>query len=232
MAEGSATPEIANDMLHRHGDEVPEGKDRKWHDEAVEIVEAFLLAIVAIATAWSGYQASSWDAHQAHLYGISSRERAYATQSSTLAGQYELYDTTTFSFWLDATARGDAKAAALFEKRFRPPLKVAFEAWLKTDPLHNPKAPAGPLLMPQYRNPSFTKAAAQNAVAAEAFEEGTAALDHGDKYVRNTVLLATVLFLVALSQRFRFQAVRFMLLGVSGVLVVIGMYFVLTYPVA
>jgi hypothetical protein len=232
VAEGSATPEIAHDILHHHGDDHPEGENRKWHDEAIEILEALLLAIVAVSTAWSGYQASAWDSHQAHLYGISSRERAYATQSSTLAGQYEIYDTTTFSFWLDATARGDTKTAALFERRFRPPLKVAFDAWLKTDPFHNPKAPAGPLLMPQYKNPTFTKAAAQNAAAATAFEEGTTALERGDKYVRNTVLLATVLFLVALAQRFRFRAVRLALLAASGVLVVFGLYFVATYPVA
>jgi hypothetical protein len=233
MAEGTGTPEIAHGILHRH-EEKPDEKDEKrdWHDEAIEIVEAILLAIVAVATAWSGYQASVWDSHQAKLYGISSRQRALATQSSTLAGQYELYDTNVFSFWLEATAAHDPKTAALFERRFRPPFKVAFAAWLETDPFHNPNAPAGPLQMPQYKNPTFSKAAAQNAAASAAFEEGTAAREDGDKYVRNTVLLATVLFLVALAQRFKFKAVRLSLLGASAVLVVIGLYFVLSYPVA
>jgi hypothetical protein len=231
MAEGTGTPEIAHGILHRH-EKPEEDEKREWHDEAIEILEAILLAIVAVATAWSGYQASVWDSHQAHLYGISSRERSLATQSATLAGQYELYDTNTFSFWLDATAKHDTKTAALFERRFRPPFKVAFEAWLKTDPFHNSNAPPGPLEMPQYKNSTFTKAAAQNAIASAAFTEGTAAREDGDKYVRNTVLLATVLFLVALAQRFKFKAVRLSLLAASGVLVVIGLYFVLSYPVA
>jgi hypothetical protein len=143
VAEGSATPEIAHGILHHHSHEEPEGEKHIWHEDAFEILEALLLAIVAVATACSGYQASVWDSHQAHLYGISTRERGLATQSSTLAGQYELYDTNDFSFWLDATSRGDTKTAALFERRFRPPLKVALDAWLKTNPFHNPKAPAG-----------------------------------------------------------------------------------------
>ena len=28
--------------------------------EAIEIIEALILALVAVATAWSGYQAASW----------------------------------------------------------------------------------------------------------------------------------------------------------------------------
>jgi hypothetical protein len=36
-------------------------------EEVVEILEAFLLAIVAIATAWSGYQAARWDGREAEL---------------------------------------------------------------------------------------------------------------------------------------------------------------------
>jgi hypothetical protein len=63
-------------------------------------------------------------------------------------------------------------------------------------------------------------------------EEGTKARETGDKYLRNTVLLATVLFLTALSQKFKVHAVRASLLGVSAVLLAIGVYFVATYPTA
>ena len=59
-----------------------------------------------------------------------------------------------------------------------------------------------------------------------------AARETGDKYLRNTVLLATVLFLTALSQRFKVRNVRLGLIGVSAALLVIAMYFVFTYPTA
>jgi hypothetical protein len=56
-------------------------------EEVVEILEAFLLAIVAIATAWSGYQAARWDGREAELYAQASTIRVRADQVLTLGGQ-------------------------------------------------------------------------------------------------------------------------------------------------
>ena len=44
----------------------------------LEIVEAIVLAMVAIATAWSGYQSARWDGLQDELYAKSSRLRVEA----------------------------------------------------------------------------------------------------------------------------------------------------------
>jgi len=198
--------------------------------ELVEIGEAILLAVVAIATAWSGYQTARFDARQAHLYGLSNKYRAAENRAATRSGQLQLYDSTTFSFWLQGKAQDDLAAQRLFERRFRAEFRPAFQAWLRTDPFHNPKAPPGPLLMPEYRNAAAVQAKAYGAKASAAFEDGTQARELGDKYLRNTVLLATVLFLTALSQKFRLEGVRIALLGVSGVLLVLALYFVVTYP--
>ena len=54
--------------------------------------------------------------------------------------------------------------------------------------------------------------------------------EQGDDYVRNTVLLATVLFLAALAQRFTVRRVRLALLAVGAVLVLIALYSIFTYP--
>jgi len=86
--------------------------------------------------------------------------------------------------------------------------------------------------MPQYHNAMAAKAAAYDARSSHAFEEGTKARERGDEYLRNTVLLATVLFLTALSQKFKVPAVRASMLGVSAVLLAVALYFVATYPTA
>lgn len=44
----------------------------------LEIFEAFVLALVAVATAWSGYQAARWDGLQSILYGRASKLRIEA----------------------------------------------------------------------------------------------------------------------------------------------------------
>jgi len=224
MAETVSTPEVAHAIGHQHGHHMSR------RAELIEILEAVLLAIVAVATAWSGYQTARWDSRQANLYGLSNKYRALSNKAATRSGQEELYDTSTFSFWLQTKAQGDREAAQLFERRFRPEYRPAFAAWLRTDPFHNPKAPAGPILMPQYHNAMAAKAQAYDTRATTAFEQGTKARETGDKYLRNTVLLATVLFLTALAQKFKLEGVRIGLAGVSLVLLVIALYFVGTYP--
>ena len=228
MPETVSTVEVAHKLGHDHGHHGAVSR----RAEIIEILEAILLAVVAVATAWSGYQTARWDGRQAHEYGLTNKYRALSNQAATRSGQEELYDTSTFSFWLQATGQGNHEDAALFERRFRPEYRPAFTAWLQTNPFHNPKAPAGPILMPQYHNAMAEKAKAYDARATHAFEEGTKARERGDKYLRNTVLLATVLFLTALAQKFKVHAVRASLLGVSAVLLAIGVYFVATYPTA
>jgi hypothetical protein len=219
----SVTPaEVAHVVAHERHSNRREG--------LLEVTEAILLAVVAIATAWSGYQTGKWDGHQASLYSLATKYRVEADTANTLSGQQRLYDTTTFGFWLEAKARGDEAEAQLFERRFRPEYRAAFNAWLKTDPFNNPKAPPGPIFMPQYRNAQSEVAAAKQRQATEAFEEGSHARERGDRYLRNTVLLATVLFLTALAQKFRLHRVRLGLLVLCGVLLVIALFFLITYP--
>jgi hypothetical protein len=49
-----------------------EGKHAAHHSsrslEILEIVEAIVLALVAVTTAWSGYQAALWDGRQDEVY--------------------------------------------------------------------------------------------------------------------------------------------------------------------
>ena len=111
-----------------------------------------------------------------------------------------------------------------------PDYRVAFDAWLNTDPFSNSAAPAGPTLMPQYDNPLFDRAARLNARAALAFEEGTAARETADQYVRDTVLFATVLFLVAVAQRFRVRGARMVLTAIAAGLLVYVLVSVSTLP--
>ena len=187
---------------------------------AIEIAQVLLLALVAVLTAWSGYQAARWNTKSAESYGITQGLRAQAQGAQTLAGQQMLYDSTTFDTWLVAAEADNQDLMAFMQRRFRPEFKVAFDAWLTTDPLHNPAAPPGPAAMPQYRNANLDKAQALDRSAAGAFDQGNRQRDIADEYVRATVLLAVVLFLTALSQRFAIDWARLAVLilatGVFG----------------
>ena len=72
--------------------------------------------------------------------------------------------------------------------------------------------------MPEYRNPDAERAASLNERARSMFEAGTAARETGERYVRQTVL-----FLVAIAQRFRFRGVRIAASVVAGVLMIVAL---------
>jgi hypothetical protein len=124
--------EIAGALAEGGTTQTPPAKPR-W-EELVEILEAILLAIVAIATAWSGYQAAKWDGRQAELYGVASTIRIQADQLLTLGGQERLLDVSTFNTWIEARTEGRKELAALYERRFSPEFKLAFDAWPALDP--------------------------------------------------------------------------------------------------
>ena len=199
-------------------------------DAAAEIVEAILLAVVAIATAWGGYQAARWDGRQAELYGRSSTIRNEADQALTLGGQQRLLDVSTFNTWIQARFEGHDDLASLYERRFSPEFKTAFDAWIALDPLSDPDAPPGPIFMPEYVNPLLEQGAELNQKAERLFDEGTTARHHADEYIRTTVVLATILFVLVLAQRFRTRRVRLGVLVVAIGLMTYGLVTILTLP--
>jgi hypothetical protein len=200
----------------------------RW-ERTVEIIEAIVLAIVAVATAWSGYQAARWDGHQAELYGHASTVRIEADQELTLGGQQKLLDVSTFNTWIQAVSAGHDELAALYERRFSPEFKVAFDAWRAAGPISSPDLPPGPAFMPEYHNPQIEHGQQLNEEADAIFAEGTQARSIADDYIRITVVLASVLFLLAIAQRFQVRGVRIAMLAVSGVLLLYGVSTILTF---
>jgi hypothetical protein len=196
--------EVAHKLSEKEG---AERRKHRW-EEIAEVVEVLILAVAAIATAWSGFQASEWDDRRALMYGQASTMRFEASAASTLGGQLLVGDSAAFNAWLQARATGDSELETIYVRRFTPHYRQAFDQWLKTDPFNNPSAPAGPAHMPEYKNPKFEEAAQLNTEAEARFAEGTEAGETAVKYVRLTVLFALVLFLIAAGQRFRHRPVR------------------------
>jgi hypothetical protein len=198
--------------------------------ELWEVFEAILLAVVTIVTAWSGYQAAQWDGKNALYYEQSSREHTLATRQTTLAGQQLIYDTTTLNSWDTAVTEGHTQLAARLARRFTPDYRAAFESWVKLDPIHDPSAPPSPSAMPGYRSLNSAAATRLDARSETTFDEGTEARHTSHDYLRGTVLLATVLFLIALAQRFRFTQVRRGMLIVAAAMLAYTLVTLAGYP--
>jgi hypothetical protein len=225
---GGHNIEIAHHL--QEADESAPSHAKSRAHQILELIEAVILALVAVTTAWSGYQGARWDATQSVLYGHSTRLRVEGEALEVESNQVKQYNASTVVEWLTAESHGDTKLADFFERRMLPEFRPAFEAWKKTDPLHNPNAPVGPIMMPEYHDAKGEEAAGKNKEANELFEQGTHAREIGDTYVRATVALATVLFLVAMSQRFRSQRIRVALVAIALILLCFPLWHVLTLP--
>jgi hypothetical protein len=206
-----------------------EGDAHKLRHELIEIVEAVLLALVALTTAWSGYQAARWDGSSAREYASSSRLRAESVQLSLTSNQTILYNTNNLNAWFQATQAGDKEYAGFLVRRMTPEYRVAFEAWVKTDPVHNPDAPAGPRYMPEWKDSLAEKSVQLAEEASVAFETGVEDRETGENYVRLTVILAAVLFLIAVGQRFKIRGVRIAVSVTASVFLIYAIVTVLSY---
>jgi hypothetical protein len=218
MPEGNVNTEVAEHLREHGSHENDSGGESRFHVEMIEILEAVLLSLVAIATAWSGYQAARWDGASARAYSTASKLRVESEQYTLQSGQYAIYNTTVLDNWIQASTLREEKLAAILHGRFTPNFRVAFDAWIQLDPFTNPNAPLGPRYMPQYKDPQAVQGQALSDQSTAAFDAGVTGREHGEGYVRATVILAMVLFLIALGQRFKIKQVR------VGVLVGAGMF--------
>jgi hypothetical protein len=84
--------------------------------------------------------------------------------------------------------------------------------------------------MPQYVIPQQKQAVVLTAQANALFSAGQSDAGTADKYVRLTVLLAAVLFLVGIGSRFPVRAARYGLITVAAGLLVVSVVQLLGLP--
>jgi hypothetical protein len=126
--------------------------------------------------------------------------------------------------------QGQEDIVEFYKRRFLPEFKLAFDAWIKLDPINNSSAPPGPRYMPQYHSSKMEEANSLIEEATVKFKEGTKARATADDYIRNTVFLATVLVLMVISQRFEIKSIRTGLIILSFTLLSFGILTLFTLP--
>ena len=230
MPEGLSATEVGKDIGEHHKGSEPKAHSPGRHERLLSITEALLLSVVAVLAAYSGFAAAKWSTESSVTLARASAARTKANRADLEALQLRTLDSVSFNAWFSAFVAGNATAEHLAERRLRPGYRPAFHAWLATDPAHNPKAPPGPSYMPQYVIPQEVAAKAQDARADAAFTRGSQAGATSDKYVRDTVYLATVLFLVGISGHFPVRQGRYALIGVGALFLGFALVQLLSLP--
>jgi len=216
VPEGLSAAEVGKEIAeHKKHGEPGEHQPLDRHDRWLSIVEAVVLSVVALLAAYSGFAAAKWSTESSVSLARASTLRSKANRADLEALQTETLDSVSFDTWFTAFVAGNKRAEQLARNRLRPGYRPAFDAWLATDPAHNPNAPPGPAYMPQYVIPQQTQATKLDAQADEEFTKGSDAGGTADKYVRDTVFLATVLFLIGISGHVKLREARYGLVGIG-----------------
>jgi hypothetical protein len=223
--EGLPASDIGKEIV----DHADQRRDARL-DRNLSITEAILLSVVALLAGWSGYAAAKWNTESAVSLAQESTERTLANRAHLRALDLRNFDASTFNAWFAAYTADNRQAMTIAERRFRPEFRVAFDAWRDTKPETNPDAPRGPTYMPQYRQPGLRTARALDARADAALERGDAAGRTSDDYVRTTVFLAIVLFVVGISAHLPLRVGRYGLIALGSVLLVLSLVLVVGLP--
>jgi hypothetical protein len=200
-------------------------------ERRLEIITVVILAFAALATAWSGYQASLWDGIQSSNYTQASGSRTTAAQERTAGNQFRLADLSIFENYIEATIEENSAVADFYHDRFRDEFRVAFDAWTALDPLNNAEAPASPLGMPEYQLAADAEADRLEARADDLFTAGEEANNISDIYTLTTLLFAAVLFFAAIAERFEYVRAQVALLFLAGAGLIVGLVVALGQPI-
>ncbi len=200
------------DLLDKHA----------WRDPDMlfNLGAVIILALVAMATAWAGYQSARYGGMASAAGNHAAALRSEALALSSDANDKLLIDLTVFSAWLDAALNDKPDVADFYRERMRQEFAVAFDAWQATSPEENLTAPSSPFAMAEYVVSEQVDADARQVEMEAALEDQNRYNERGDGFLFVSVLLALVLFFVTMAQRFETPMFRFIVAGMGLVILI------------
>ena len=200
--------------------------------DRTEIVATVLLSLAAVATAWSGYQATRWNGEQTKASSRTNAIRIDAARAQGLSEAQKEVDVATFIQWIDSYARRETELTTFYQRRFRPEFKPAFNAWLATKPLTNPDAPLTPFVMPQYVLAAEAEAERLDAEAEVSAAQVRQNIQRASNYVLGVVLFSVALFFAGMSTKLDDLRLRRFALGVGCTLFLGTVIWLATQPIS
>jgi hypothetical protein len=201
--------------------------NRDW----VEIVATVVLALAAVATAWSSYQATRWNGETTKATSRVNALRIDAARAQGLAQAQTQVDIGMFFQWVNATAADDEELADFYRERFRPEFQPAFDTWLDTDPLTNADAPPSPFALDEYQLQARADAEQLDAEEQQAVVVVRRNVQRAANYILGVVMFSIALFFAGMSLKLPTPATRKVLLAVGCIVFVGTLAWIATFPI-
>ena len=196
------------------------------YSETHELIAVILLSLVAVLTAWCGFESNKWGGDSSVAFSEASAARIEAADYDSQARDARGFDLAVYSQWVVAEANGETDLADYIEARFSGEFAEAFDAWMADG-----QEESGPFQRPEYVPPGTAKASAAKERADAKQAEALDFNEKGDNYSLMTVMFALVLFLAAIAQRGISPLATRIVLGLAGTLALVGLIVLLTFPI-
>lgn len=207
-------------------------KNRKLNK--MDLAYATVLGLVVVVSAWCGYQNELWSsALTFELKQANTAHREFTT-AELKERQSTLMDIVTFTGYLDAVSNHDQKLSDYYNNSFRPEMRVAFDAWIKTDPFNSTTAKATPFDMPEYQLSSDSETLDNLLQLVDEKSQNADKMSAtASNYVFFTSMYASVSFLAGIGRVFASKKMQmiFLVMGAT-IFSVTTMVLFLTMPIA
>jgi hypothetical protein len=159
-----------------------------------DAIAVILLSLATVGTAWCSYQATAWGSHSTKLSSQSVIQAHTAATARLKANQMLLMDAFILTQYLNAKNSSNEPLARIYSERFRPELRLAFDAWMSTRPFENSNASPHPFVTNIYQPPILADADRFDSESDRLWSLAEDADKVSRRYILTTVLLAAALF--------------------------------------
>jgi len=185
----------------------------------MDLAYAAILGLAVVITAWCGYQHELWSsALTFELKQANTAHREFTT-AELKERQSTVIDAIAFTGYLDAVSNHDQKLSDYYKNSFRPEMRAAFDAWIKTDPFNNATAKASPFDMPEY--PLSSESEKVNSflqLADEKSQNADKISATASNYVFFTSMYASVSFLEGIGRVFASKKMQMIFLVMGAII--------------
>ena len=218
MPEGLSPAEVGKGIAEHRKHTAAADTEHDRHDRWLSIVEALLLSLVAVLAAYSGYAAAKWGTESSVTLAKASAERTKANRADTEAIVTRTLDSASFNAWFIAFTAGNANDQAAGREADASRLSPGLQRLAGDGPRTQSKRSSRAGVHAAIRRSPGRRRQGARCAGRRRVRQGSKAGQTADKYIRATVFLATVLFLVGISGHFRIHQARMGLIAAGGLL--------------
>jgi hypothetical protein len=197
----------------------------------IEILSAALISLATVGSAWCAYQSTRWAGEMIISFNFADAARSESVRMSNRALQLTTIDVKLFTEYVAAYSTGNQDLADFLFNRLRPEMKLATEAWIKTQPLINPDAPGTPFDMPEYQSAAQAESDRLLTEAVDHLDDAHIANKRSDEYILLTVIFTSVLFFAGISTKFESVNIQISLVAFASLIFIVMLILVGTFPI-